>query len=97
MALIYDVVKIPVTHRAVQFGPFDSDTEIAELLEGTGASMGGSFSRYLTHRFDVSKGDTIANGPRMERVDIGDWIVVSSIGEVQALTDTQYKKEFNTA
>lgn len=94
--MIVDVVKNPVTYRAVQFGPHDHDEEIASLLVGTGVSMGGSFGRYLTHKFDVSKGDTIANGQRMERLDVGDWVVVSSTGEVRALTYIQYMKEFST-
>lgn len=95
--MIVDVMKNPVTYRAVQFGPSDHDEHIASLLVGTGATIGGSFGRYLTHKFDFAKGDTIANGPRMERLDVGDWVVVSSVGEVRALTHIQYMKEFSQA
>lgn len=76
-------VKKVVTYEVKQFD-VDSDEAVAELLEPTGWSMGGSFGQYLFDDKDLIKA----------RLFQGDWIVVSSKGEVSWYRKEEFEEEF---
>lgn len=76
-------VKRTVTFESKQFD-VDPDEAVAELLEPTGWSIGGSFNQYLFNDKDVMKA----------RLFQGDWVVVSSKGEVSWYRKEEFEEEF---
>ncbi len=76
-------VKKVVTYEVKQFD-VDPDTDVAELLEPTGWSMGGSFGQYLFDHVDLLKA----------RLFRGDYIVVSSKGEVSWCPEADFEEEY---
>lgn len=76
-------VKRTVTYEVKQFD-VDPDEEVAELLEPTGWSMGGSFGQYLFDDKDLIKA----------RLFRGDYVIVSSKDEVSWSRQEEFEEEF---
>jgi hypothetical protein len=92
--MIIDVKEVPITWRAckVDYNP----TELSELLEGSDWDVLGLKDERIVlvePQPSYEKYGYVEN--RTQRmVWHGDWIVVSSVGEVRKLTSEQYTKEF---
>lgn len=92
--MIIDVKEVPVTFRAakVDYNP----TELAELLEGSDWDVLGLKDERIflvEPQPSYEKYGYVENRSK-QSVWHGDWIVVSSVGDVRKLTDEQFKKEF---
>lgn len=97
--MIVDAIKIPVTWRAVQVeeGVY---RDIEKLLDATAYDVGyrtlsGNQLILIEPYPSYEKYGYVENRSSVTLWD-GEWVVVSSVGEVRHLTDADYKKEFAT-
>lgn len=92
--MIIDVKEVPITWRAckVDYNP----SELAELLEGSDWDVQGLKDERIFLVEPQPSYEKYGYVEHRSRQSIwsGDWIVVSSVGEVRRLSDEQYTKEF---
>lgn len=83
-------IQKPITYEAEQHNSGTELSDLKTLLEGTGVIVHqwpNHFSVEYPSPADVLRG-------RVENIWVGDWLVVSSLGEVRVLREDEYGKEF---
>lgn len=88
-----DVVKIPVTYKAEQHVTDTKASDFDDVLEGTRVRVVHGGRGGLTAQFPPPPYRYVETGPS-QPIWVGDWVVVSSLGEVRVLPDEAFKKEF---
>lgn len=93
--VVKEYVHNPITYRAEQYdGSAEQDTAIAKLLEDA------KKIRAYTHGvIEKSPGPYhevgyVENGPKV-RLWEGEWVLVSSVGEMTVESDADFKKGFS--
>lgn len=90
-----EYVRKPVTYRAVQYLSGKTDEEITKLLTGAKVrSYENAWIEYYPPPY--REAGYVENGKKVQLWH-GEWVVVSSLGEVSVESDEDFKKEFEEA